>query len=531
MLMKAIIVEDEPRVRKGLSEMVDWKDIGFDLVGTAANGKEGLELFDRTSPDLIICDIRMPVMDGLAMAEAVLERKPGVRIVILSGYDEFEYAQRCLYLGVKSYLLKPVGKAQLEEELLKLRGDWLKDLEEHNVAAAFMDKLRTHLPVLRTAFLEEWLNGQDRIDRVALQENFAFLDIPFNPDWRTSVAVFELDVEEGKYSPDDIRLLQFGMQNIAEELLDGRGIVYARGNGQTVALYQTDRSADADRFMTWVEQTKREIARYLKSTVTVGIGSAAAEAEDVPKQFKAALHALRLKWTVGPGVILHEGLVLPRSDRGICLNEADRELVIHCVETGDRKRLEELLLRYFHPDPASELPRRNLREVAFQFAGLYASLVQRLGKTLDETLSEDEMMRYREPERFRGAEDMRIWWTDRFVALCSYFEGFRTDQKAKLVKSIEAFVEERIMDNISREEAARHVHINVSYLSRIFKEATGESFSDYVLRKKIEKAIHLLKDDDAMVYEVADRLGYKDPSYFARIFKKYTGKTPSDFQK
>jgi two-component system response regulator YesN len=531
MLMKAIIVEDEPRVRKGLSETVDWETIGFELAGTAANGKEGLELFGRTDPDLIICDIRMPVMDGLAMAEAVLERKPGVRIVILSGYDEFEYAQRCLYLGVKSYLLKPVGKAQLEEELLKLRGEWLKDREEHSVAAAFMDKLRMHLPVLRTAFLEDWLNGPERIARGLLQENFAFLDIPFNLDWKTSVAVFELDAEEVDYSPNDIRLLQFGMHNIAEELLGGRGIVYERGNGQTVALYQTGRPADAERFMTWVEQAKREIARYLKVTVTVGIGAADAEAEDAPQQFKAALHALRLKWTVGPGVILHEGLVLPRSDRGIYLHETDRELVIHCVETGERKRLEELLLRYFHPDPASGLPRRNVREIAFQFAGLYASLVQRLGKTLDEMLSEEEMKRFREPERFRHAEDARIWWTARFDALCSCYEGFRTDRKAKLVQSIEAFVEERIMENISREEAARHVHINVSYLSRIFKEATGQSFSDYVLRKKIEKAIHLLKDDDAMVYEVADRLGYKDPSYFARIFKKYTGKTPSDFQK
>ncbi|WP_156922329.1 response regulator [Cohnella thermotolerans] len=531
MLMKAIIVEDEPRVRKGLSEMVDWEGIGFELAGTAANGKEGLELFDRTSPDLVICDIRMPVMDGLAMAEAVLERRPDVRIVILSGYDEFEYAQRCLYLGVKSFLLKPVGKEQLEEELLKLRAKWLKEREEHYVAAAFMDKFRTQLPLLRAAFLEDWLNGPDRTDRGLLQENIEFLDIPFHLDGRTSVAVFELDAEEGKYSPNDIRLLQFGMHNIAEELLEGRGIVYARGNGQTVALYQTERHEGAEPFMTWVERAKHEIARYLKATVTVGIGAADAEAVEAPRQFKAALHALRLKWTVGPGVILHEGLVLPRSDRGIYLNETDRELVVHCVETGDRKQLEELLLRYFNSAPASGLPRGNLREIAFQFAGLYAALVQRLGKRLDETLSDEEMMRFREPERFRGAEDMRIWWTARFEALCSDFEGFRTDQKAKLVRSIEAFVEERIMDNISREEAARHVHINVSYLSRIFKEATGESFSEYVLRKKIEKAIHLLKDDDAMVYEVADRLGYHDPSYFARIFKKYTGKTPSDFQK
>jgi two-component system response regulator YesN len=125
---------------------------------------------------------------------------------------------------------------------------------------------------------------------------------------------------------------------------------------------------------------------------------------------------------------------------------------------------------------------------------------------------------------------MRLWWVARFERLSASYEGFRSDRKAKLVQSIEDYVEDNITENVTREQAARHVHINVSYLSRIFKEATGESFSDYVLRRKIEKAIRLLKEDDAMVYEVTDMLGYKDPSYFARIFKKYTGKSPSDFQ-
>ncbi len=253
---------------------------------------------------------------------------------------------------------------------------------------------------------------------------------------------------------------------------------------------------------------------------------------EVPKQFKAALHALRMKLTVGTGVILHEGLLLPQTNPYSVMNEADRDLLIHSVETGDRGAIHTLLTSYLGAGTSSgSQPRPHLQELVYPLCGLYTSLLHRLGRTLSEVLDEADMERFREPERFRSQDEMRLWWVARFERLSASNEEFRSDRKAKLVQSIEDYVEDNITENVTREQAARHVHINVSYLSRIFKEATGESFWDYVLRRKIEKAIRLLKEDDAMVYEVTDMLGYKDPSYFARIFKKYTGKSPSDFQK
>lgn len=122
------------------------------------------------------------------------------------------------------------------------------------------------------------------------------------------------------------------------------------------------------------------------------------------------------------------------------------------------------------------------------------------------------------------------WWRQLYIELSKSYEGFRTDRKTKIIQQVMDYVDEHIYENITREDAAQHVYINSSYLSRMFKKVTGESFSDFVIRKKMEKAIHLLQVERVMVYEVADRLGYKDPSYFARVFKKYTGKSPSDFQ-
>jgi two-component system response regulator YesN len=529
MMMKVIIVEDEPKVRKGLSEAVDWREHGMELVGTASNGQEGLELFERESPHLVICDIRMPVMDGLSMAEAVLEKDGETRILILSGYDEFEYAQRSVALGVKNYLLKPVGKKQFLGELIRIRTEWLAEKQERSRVEQFAGKLKSQLPVLRTAFLEEWLNGAVPPQMTALEENFAFLDISVDPRDNLSVAVFEMDTEEnGEYTNAEARLLQFAVNNIAQELLNGCGLAYLRGNGQTVVLFQSVSDGDPDELMVWAEKTRREITRLLKVDVTVGVSTRSAPVEEAPGLFREALDALRLKLTFGCGLVLHEGMAQPSGDQAPVLHEANRTLLAHCVETSDTERVQALIGDVFAR--AKSASADYLEELSYQFAGLYAFLLQRLGLNLRAVLNEQETERFRHPERFRTMQEMRDWWIAQFTRLCSRYDGVRSDRKARLVQSVEDYVEEHIEENITREEAARHVHINASYLSRLFKEVKGEAFSDYVVRRKVEKAIRLFRENKAMVYEVADRLGYKDPSYFARVFKKYTGKNPSDFQ-
>ncbi len=176
--------------------------------------------------------------------------------------------------GVKSYLLKPVGKEPLIAELAKVRTEWLKARQEKNQAIAYIDKLRSQLPGLRAAFLEDWLNRKDCPPPATLQESFEFLAIPFHLELSIAVAVLELDIEEGgKYVPSDLHLLQFGMYKITEELLDNRGITYLRGNGQTVLLAQINQDETLNAFIAWIEMAKHEITRFLKVTVTVGIGA------------------------------------------------------------------------------------------------------------------------------------------------------------------------------------------------------------------------------------------------------------------
>ncbi|GAB2721049.1 response regulator [Paenibacillus thermoaerophilus] len=528
MNMKVMIVEDEPRVRKGLSEAVEWEAHGMELVAAAENGLDGYQLFCRFKPDLILVDVRMPVMDGLSMTEKVLEEQPNTIVIVLTGYDEFEYAQKSIRLGVRNYVLKPVGKQLLLEELLAAREAWIKERERNHDTERLREQMERQLPVLRSAFLEDWLTGTEYAAE-QLEEKMSFLNLPLKPGDPASVAVFELDADRS-VRPEDLHLYQFALHNIVSELSSRCGAAHMRGNGQqTVVVYQTAAGHTLNDMLQWAEKTKNEAVRFLKLSVTVGVSRRVLPLEQVPELFREAQQALRLKLSLGSGHVLVDDLGPPASEQLPLPTDSDLALLVHGVELNDELQLERIFNEFFHKVKRMNPPHRYPEELFFPFAGLYVSLAHRLGKGVRSALSDKEYALFRSPEQFASLDDMRDWLTERFKALSRSYEKYRKGRKVKLIEAVMDYVEAHIFDNITREDAAEHIHINSSYLSRLFREVTGEAFSDFVLRKKMEKAISLLQNEQALVYEVADRLGYKDSSYFARVFKKYTGRSPSDF--
>lgn len=530
MKMKVIIVEDEPRVRQGLSETIEWERFGLELVGCASNGVEGLELFKMHGPALVIADIRMPVMDGLVMTEAILELQPDTRIIIISGHDEFEYAQRCIALGVTNYLLKPIGKKQFQAELGKVTGGWLAEREKHEHIAQLEQKLNSNLPMLRNAFLEEWLGGLSPKPEDLLRESFAFLQIPFEIEQPAALAIFELDAEgSGWRSLADRRLLEFAMHNAIVEMIGDNGIAYQRGNGQTVVLYQSVSTDPAEDLIVWVERAKAKIGAALRLKVTAGASSRALRATELHQLFQEVQQIMRLRLSLGTDLVLYEGMLRPLHDQLAVLHEAEEALLVHAVEMNDEDQITAIVEGLF-----AEWTRKGELsypdELSYQFIGLFTKLAHRLGRSVHSFLDRGQLEQWRHPERFRSKEEIRTWWTALFVRLGESYAGYRSDRRTKVIQQVMDYIDDHIFENITREDAAKHVYINSSYLSRLFKEVTGEVFSETVLRKKMEKAMHLLQADRVMVYEVAEMLGYKDPSYFARVFKKYTGKSPSEFQ-
>ncbi|OXS62737.1 hypothetical protein B1A99_02465 [Cohnella sp. CIP 111063] len=282
-LFKAIIVDDEPQIRKGLRTIISWEAAGFALVGEAADGEEALSLIQREPPDLVVTDVKMPRKDGIELSKLIRERYPDTVVLILSGYNQFSYAKEAMKHGVVDYLLKPVDPVELASALGELR-EKLASSVRHKLESAKAAK------TMRTALLGKWVRGESSSKHYG---EAAALGVDVRSEAHYRMIVFSLDRydEIVAVSGDEIALKRFAIENVVEELLGDQGYLFEisdRYYGCLVA--EREEGYDGDRGVCRLaEQIPDTIHRCLKETVTLGVGSVVQGIEQIQESYVTAL--------------------------------------------------------------------------------------------------------------------------------------------------------------------------------------------------------------------------------------------------
>lgn len=195
-LYRIILVDDEEEVRKSIIKKIDWSAAGFQVVGDAENGEEALERIEALEPDVVLTDIRMPYMDGLTLAERVRQRFPSTKIVIFSGYDDFEYAKRAIKLNVTEYILKPVNVEELTAILKRIKANLDDEIEQKRNVSLLRENYRKSLPILREQFLNDLINR--RVNEKTLEMRLKEYDIPIAGAQKWVAAVIDIEPAQKK---------------------------------------------------------------------------------------------------------------------------------------------------------------------------------------------------------------------------------------------------------------------------------------------------------------------------------------------
>ena len=195
---KIMLVDDEEEVRTSIIRKIDWQDAGFEVIGDAENGKEALEKIEQNEPDVVLTDIRMPYMDGLEMAENIRQRYPSIKIVIFSGFDEFEYAKKAIKLNVIEYILKPVNVEELTAILKKIKKNLDEEIEQKRDVSLLRENYKRSLPILREQFLKDLVSRQ--MDEMTVAERLEQYDIPLASakKWISIAVKVELSAVSGE---------------------------------------------------------------------------------------------------------------------------------------------------------------------------------------------------------------------------------------------------------------------------------------------------------------------------------------------
>ncbi|MCM3630732.1 response regulator transcription factor [Paenibacillus glycanilyticus] len=526
-----LLVDDEAVVREGIRERIPWGELGFNCVADCENGVQALDEIERLRPHIVLTDINMPFMDGLALSREVMERYPDTKVVILTGYDDFEYAQQALKLKVKDFILKPVTAAELSAMLHKLRLELDEEKKEREDLARLQSQLHESMPLLKERFLE-------RLSTMALSEReiasrLSYFQLQLGGPCYLGLAIDTDRLEEQTGADTDRELLRFAVYNIAHEIISGEpgAAVFRSREERVMAILGGERDEPLQEKAQELAEKIRQLAvQFLKLTVSVGIGTSVQGYTRIRESCKAAVAALDYRLVLGDNsVISILDMEKRQSSPAGHPAEFDRELIAG-IKTGTADEVEraiEALIRHNKAELTS------IDHCYLRIQKTILAVMQALG---DIGCKESEVFGagvnpMTEIYRFRTMDEIGEWLKRACRQAVHSVTAARHDQCRFQIEAAIAYLESHYEDEeLSVKGVCKQVHMSVSYFSAAFKSHTGRTFVEYVTAIRMDKAKELLKFTSLRTYEIAARTGYSDAQYFSVLFKKHTGESPTDYR-
>ena len=532
-MYKVMLVDDDYPVLELLSEAIRWEELGLLLTGCCENGAAALEAAERDMPDILVTDIGMPKMDGLELIRRLKERNPGLRAAILSCHSEFEYAKRAMQLQVQDYIVKDtLHPNDLVPVLERLAGgldeERQLDLEQH--------RLQRIVDRSRDAMRERWARGF--VEQPLLREEA----------WRSELESFGLPAEGRSVLPviaflDDFRLarrrfvsddvLRFAVTNVIDEVARTAGAeaaVFPFSAKEWLVLHSfrpTLAVNGYDEARRLLERMQDALRRALKLSMSFLVGELGASGEGVRQSARTLLASDGQRFYMKRGEIASvrplacgEGDLFALYDEAI---EAFREGVIK----RDAERLKAMSAewtdvirrRVYPPEAVKDWALKLLLDIRLKHQSLHFFRHAQSADCL-----------HKDAADIGSLLELHDWLTAQLLSAVESVKetGGRTQRK-EVVDAYE-YVSLHLDQRIGLEEVAEHLHLNPSYFSRLFKRETGETFIEYVIRTKMERAKRMLDETAHSVAKICELLGYDNQSYFIKLFKGYAGMTPMDYR-
>ena len=540
-----LIADDESEVREAIVKLIDWDALGYTVAVEAENGRDALEKAESTAVDVALTDIKMPFMDGLEMSLRLTEMYPNVKIIILTGFDEFEYAKAAISLNVAEYVLKPVNAAELGEVLSRVKRQLDESIEQRRDIEALRENYRESLPLLREHFLMELMWGAAPTGQIAARLKRYGIDL--GGDGYFAAAIFEPETTPPPSGPALVapELAPISAKQIIEEQLDGkcRNAVFI-GSSAIYAITCWDTRLAAELLVGAAGEICSRCMKILSISVTAGVGRAKKELADICASFEEAKSALEYKSITGFGKAIYiQDMERARREAG-APDGRELESLLSAVKFGDRERYVQYAAKVLDEMPGAESNGIDAGNPSSQDSGqterkayamyIYSS-VYRLARRYG--LLRDEGVNACMEEFINGgaAAGDRSAFMDWLASACEKIGGLIGAERMSAAKNLAAEARSYISGhyqehNLSVNDLCDRLHVSQSYFSAVFKQETGKSFVRYLTDLRLEKAVELLDGTDGKTYEIARSVGFEEPNYFSYTFKKHLGVSPTRYR-
>lgn len=535
-MLRTFLVEDEFVVRENIKKMVPWEQYGYELVGEAPDGEVALPMIRKSQPDLLITDIKMPFMDGLTLSKMVRKDFPYMKIVILSGYDDFNYAKQAISIGVEDYLLKPITKNAFLERLTEIRNHFEQEKEQREYYEKFRREIQEYEKNSSRDFFEALISGGMDVGELYKRADRLGLDIAAE-----TYNILLFTTEAGRRRPGETEAYSEGEARKHEKIeMFFSGNPYAMlfrnaafSYGVLVKELRSEPSANTEKCVKFIRETLGEGSDWF-----LAVGQPVERLSSIKQSYHAASRAFSRRFLYDDPVLYYEELKQEenRKDNSrylkkIDINALNPAVLQRFLGSGLLDETEDFVKDYFHAighEAMESVVFRNYVILNIRFSVL--GFLKKLGCEIEELEVQDteEMME----ERSRSL-DLAAKYAEEIIkkALVLRDENSGSKNKSILNSAIEYINTHYMDETLSLNTAAQVANISANHFSALFSQNMGQTFIEYLTSLRMLHAREMLRCTGKRSSEIAAEVGYKDAHYFSYLFKKTQGMTPSEYRK
>ena len=538
-MLKTFLAEDEIVVRENIKKMVPWEQYGFELVGEASDGEMALPLIKKLKPDLLITDIKMPFMDGLTLCKVVKKEFPDIKIVILSGYDDFNYAKEAIGIGVEDYLLKPITKNAFLERLCEIRSRYEHEKSQREYYEQFHREMQEYEQNSSRDFFEGLISGTMDMGEMYERADKLGLDIVAEA---YNILIFTLESENAAagqsetYSEWEAR----AREKIEGLFADHSYAMLFRNNVFSYGVLVKEQKDNPGKNTRDCVESIREILSDAPAGQPwfIAAGEPVERLSNMKHSYNTAAQTYARRYLYDGHILYYRDLKeeeLAKDDgrylKKVDINAMDPAIIQKFLGSGLKEETGNFVRDYFHAigkEPMTSMVFRSYVILNVCFSVL--SFLNRMGycaSALEESDTEDAL------EQGGASMEAAMAYAEKILQKAIEIRDENSGNKNRsILENSIGYIKTHYMDeNMSLNAVAQVANISANHFSALFSQNIGQTFIEYLTGIRMEHAKELLRCTGKRASEIALEVGYKDSHYFSYLFKKTQGMTPSDYRK
>lgn len=535
-MQKVFLVEDEIVMREGIKNNIEWENEGFIFVGEASDGELAYPMIKTSKPDILITDIKMPFMDGLELSRMVKKDFPNIKIIILSGYNEFDYAKQAIGIGVTDYLLKPISSSKLIEAIKKVSEIINKEAEEKKLLDKFKQDMEENAVHEKQRFFYEIIKSKLTLAQVIEKGNKLGIDLVAGA---YNILLLKVNVKENpfEYSENLITTLNY----INELLNDSQEVIKIDCDNEMIAIIiKADNEEKLDFLM---KNYRNNIMEILDKSMDIeyfgGIGTKVTRISELHDSYYVANKAFSARYFTKTNQIV-SGMELARLNtysndvidiQAINSEKMNKLFIDKFLKSGTKEEINNFSQEYF-----ASVGTVNIKSLLFRqyiIMDIYfcvTAFMESIGYTKDKIVEQFGDFN-KLNEILSSVEISKEYINKLFYKAICLRDAISMKKYEEILKMAHEFIGENYYkEDISLNTVAASVNISPTYFSAIFSQETGQTFIEYLTQTRMNKAKELLMCSNMKTAEIGYEVGYKDSHYFSYIFKKTQQCTPKEYR-